>query len=76
MKIINLKEIEAKLSTSDITFEEFSQGLWFCLCSYKSPQLKALSSQLNIIGKYMRDDNIGNIHSEIMKYLKIDWLLR
>lgn len=70
-----IKHLEEKAPLSDITFEEFDKGLWFYLCAQKKKDLRQLSKELNIKGKYMSDDNIGNIRLEIINHLGINFML-
>ena len=70
-----IKNLEEKAPLSNCTFEEFDKGLWFYLCAQKKKDLRQLSKELKIKGKYLSDDNIGNIRLEIINYLGINFML-
>jgi len=70
-----IEALEIKLETSEVTFSEFDKGLWFYLCSRTKSELKKLTKQLGAKGKYFSDDNLGNIRLEVMRYLKIEFML-
>jgi len=70
-----IEALEDKLLTSSATFEEFDKGLWFYLCSRTKTELKNLTKELGVKGKYLCDYNIGNIRIEVINYLKIDFML-
>ena len=70
-----IRNLENKLVNSDVTFQEFDKGLWFYLCSKSKSELKKLTKELGVKGKYLCDYNIGNIRIEVINYLKIDFML-
>jgi len=70
-----IEVLESKLANSDATFQEFDKGLWFYLCSKSKSELKSLTKELGVKGKYLCDYNIGNIRIEVVNYLKIDFML-
>jgi hypothetical protein len=70
-----IQNLEKKLEKSQATFESFYSQLWCFLCLKNKRELRALTKELEIKGKYMSDTNIGNIRLEIIEKLGIDFML-
>lgn len=70
-----IKDLEFKLLSSDVSFQEFDKACWFFLCSKTKSQLKQLTNELGATSKYMSDTNIGNIRLEIIDKLQINFML-
>lgn len=70
-----IQNLENKLIKSEVSFEKFDNGLWFFLCVQPKSELRKLSTELNIKGKYLVDTNIGNIRLEVINKLGISFML-
>jgi hypothetical protein len=67
--------LEKKLEQSNASFEEFYDCLWLFLCVKNKKELRTLSNELGVKGKYLSDTNIGNIRLEILDKSGISFML-
>lgn len=70
-----IQTLEKKLEQSNASFEEFDDCLWMFLCVKKKKELRTLSNELGVKGKYLSDTNIGNIRLEIVEQLGITFMI-
>ena len=71
-----IKNLEQKLIISEVNFRDFDKELWFYLCGRKKTELKSLTKELGVKGKYLSDTNIGNIRIEVMNSLGINFMIQ